>query len=788
MGLGTLWILSFITGAAHCLSAPAQGVESVVRSRVGGSAVLGCNLTPPSAPPPFPLHVIEWVRLGWAVPVFIKFGLYSPRVHPNYQAPAQGVESVVRSRVGGSAVLGCNLTPPSVPPPFPLHVIEWVRLGWAVPVFIKFGLYSPRVHPNYQDLTHAFQKDPSPPAGPFIDSTDSVMKLRPLLYDHSPSDKARKSHHQQRQLLLANPLASPRYAVFESYLGSSAPPTSPIESISRGPDGRFIVQPCPECITPACVKNSLKKHFPQGPNGLASLEREKSGRTRHSSKSHSCFTNEEERSVGKGPKKEHICCYVTETEDAEEWSKSSGCFYTNEQEDFRKSPSLFYASEDKKLSEDWSESQRGLYVSMNKTEDGESATSNSVLYEKEKDPTERSLSESSASDFRNITEIKLGTAFPKSHRQFYGNDNDKLDIDVQKRSAYFYASEKANGKEGGGTIEPSLESTGELTTSIPQEPGYLENKAASQKRDGIFLEQTSSDLQNQNRFTCETSQWPSHFQGHPGTFQIRPSGFEASNTGQPTSQGPETESSLVRPPEAKRLPFRTYLPRGYSWPSPYHNSLQLRESVGEAESETERQGEREAEIEIKDVRDVKEARASFASQSSGRGSVGPTFAPSLHRYSLSLTPSLPASPETTQNEAESETRAEETARSVPPHLGSRAKKRRDTSVDESYEWDSVDFPVESEILEALKLYSKESETAGEQKRERPRSTIAVRELESRGLLSPDPPVSPASSQYRLPVRSLSEARFNELRQEFLEYRREQESSRDKKPDSEATLL
>ncbi|XP_058876510.1 uncharacterized protein LOC117966102 [Acipenser ruthenus] len=1238
-----------------------------------------------------------------------------------------------------------------------------------------------------EDLTHAFQKDPSPPAGPFTDSPDSVMKLRPLLYDHAPSNKARKSHHQQRQLLLANPLASPRYAVFESYLGSSAPPTSPIESISRGPDGRFIVQPYPECITPACVKNSLKKHFPQGPNGLASLEREKSGRTRHSSKSHSCFTtNEEERSVGKGPKKEHICCYVKETEDAEEWSKSSGCFYTNEQEDFRKSPSLFYASEDKKLSEDWSESQRGLYVSMNKTEDGESTTSNSVLYEKEKDPTERSLSESSASDFSNITEIKLGTAFPKSHRQFYGNDDDKLDIDVQKRSAYFYANEKANGKEGGGTIEvghptstqkdgcpvqsqmrkdrcsksevwkekynwthsgvgeeslgevvtlnpsrfrtggvdlsrqgrameteraaysmstlplereaqrekrltnastlvsqmerereghslnryykhakeresrregesysvsqgnlerggwrerererepeetdpiwkpqavtlrsknkmltgkdqrnsgfrkgcyfgntsspldqassspyihwdispvtsittlipvqgsvqnmmpparestlvatdnfttvkqppstsflsphsatfssfagdirqaksrypeniereeamdaycsaatlvynrerekegcaafisnpetemerdhyststipvcdpeggsvregegegergvemeryeacsaflyerekeggtegeglregegamehentdkhsddstiispnpekegvrtrsrksdkynfsasaiclsplalipdndtvhdqsdlsiyksldssrvrlqkqpsrssastsqrskhqtsaileylsspgfiemsvdepidepktedppgpgadekpgsflqgseslqensgpgsfledktafssefpqdpfeardtslrtnplencglpadlapasvlkqspgfesgptwdqnpaglfkdkPSLESTGELTTSIPQEPGYLENEAASQKRDGIFLEQTSSDLQSQNRFTCETSQWPSHFQGHPGTFQIRPSGFEASNTGQPTSQGPETESSLVRPPEAKRLPFRTYLPRGYSWPSPYHSSLELRESEGEAQSETERQGEREAEIEMKDVRDVKEARASFASQSSGRGSVGPTFAPSLHRYSLSLTPSLPASPETTQNEEESETRAEETARSVPPHLGSRAKKRRDTSVDESYEWDSVDFPVESEILEALKLYSRESETAGERKRERPRSTIAVRELESRGLLSPDPPVSPASSQYRLPVRSLSEARFNELRQEFLEYRREQESSRGKKPDSEATLL
>ncbi|XP_041089380.1 uncharacterized protein LOC121303050 [Polyodon spathula] len=1209
-----------------------------------------------------------------------------------------------------------------------------------------------------EDLTHAFQKDPLPPAGSFIDSPDSAMKLRPLLYDHAPSDKARKSHHQQRQLLLANPLASPRFAVFESYLGGSAPPTSPIESISRGPDGRFTVQPYPQCITPACVKNSLKKHFLQCPNSLASLESEKGGRTRHSSKSHSCFTaDEEERSLGKGQVKERICCYVKETDDTDEWSKSSGCFYTNEQEDFRKSPSLFYASEDKKRSEGWSESQRGLYVSMNKTEDGESAKSNSLLFEKEtKDPTERSLTESSASDFSNITEIKLGSAFPKSHSQFYGNDEDKLDIDVQKRSAYFYANEKLGGgtvevghptstqkdgypvhsqmrknrcsksevwkekynwthsglgdesleevailnpspfktggvdlsrqggemeiererdaystsalpleretqrekrltnasilvsqmereregsslnryykhakeresrregesysvsqgnlerggrrerepeetdpiwkpqsvtlqlkdkmptgkdqrnsgfrkgqassspyihwdtspvtsittlipvqssqntmppagestlvttdkstadkqppsisllsphsatfsgfagdireaksrypesiereeamdaycsaatlvyktereqeggaafisnpemegdryststilvcnqeggsvreregesergvemeryeacsaflcereKEGGtgerlregegamghgntdkhsddstvispnpekegvrtrsrksdkynfsasasslsplalisendsghdqsdlpiykslnssrvrlqkqpsrspastsqrsklqtsaileylsspGFIEmsvddpidepetedppgpgadekpgsflqgskslqensgpgsfveektafsskflqdpfevrdtslrsnplenwqlpadlapasvlkqspgfesgptwdqnpaslfndkPSLESTGEFTTSIPQEPGYLENEAASQKRDGVLLEQTSSDLQSQNRFTCETSQWPSHFQGHPGTFRIRSSGFEASNT-----------DSLLRPPEAKRLPFRTYLPRGYSWPSPYHTSLELRESEGEAESETRRQGERGAEIETKAVGDVKEARASFASQSSGRGSIGPTFAPSLHRYSLSLTPSLPASPETTQNEAEGETRAEETAGSVP-RLGSKAKKRRDTSVDESYEWDSVDFPVESEILEALKLYSRDSnasETAGERKRERPRSTIAVRELESRGRLSPDPPVSPASSQYRLPVRSLSEARFNELRQEFLEYRREQESIRDKKPDSETTQL
>ncbi|XP_060788689.1 protein turtle homolog A-like [Neoarius graeffei] len=33
---------------------------------------------------------------------------------------------------------------------FPLHVVEWVRLGYNVPILIKFGDYTPRVHPNYK--------------------------------------------------------------------------------------------------------------------------------------------------------------------------------------------------------------------------------------------------------------------------------------------------------------------------------------------------------------------------------------------------------------------------------------------------------------------------------------------------------------------------------------------------------------------------------------------------------------------------------------------------------------
>uniref|UniRef100_A0AAX7UU36 Immunoglobulin superfamily, member 9b n=1 Tax=Astatotilapia calliptera TaxID=8154 RepID=A0AAX7UU36_ASTCA len=55
---------------------------------------------------------------------------------------------------GSSAELSCSLAPTSseatTPSLFPLHVVEWVRLGYSVPVLIKFGVYAPRVHPNYK--------------------------------------------------------------------------------------------------------------------------------------------------------------------------------------------------------------------------------------------------------------------------------------------------------------------------------------------------------------------------------------------------------------------------------------------------------------------------------------------------------------------------------------------------------------------------------------------------------------------------------------------------------------
>lgn len=72
---------------------------------------------------------------------------------------SQGVASLVRAQEGGSAELGCNLTPTSkeatTPNLFPLHVVEWVRLGYNVPILIKFGVYAPRVHPNYKGKSYS---------------------------------------------------------------------------------------------------------------------------------------------------------------------------------------------------------------------------------------------------------------------------------------------------------------------------------------------------------------------------------------------------------------------------------------------------------------------------------------------------------------------------------------------------------------------------------------------------------------------------------------------------------
>ncbi|XP_018525139.1 protein turtle homolog A isoform X2 [Lates calcarifer] len=150
---------------------------------------------------------------------------------------------------------------------------------------------------------------------------------------------------------------------------------------------------------------------------------------------------------------------------------------------------------------------------------------------------------------------------------------------------------------------------------------------------------------------------------------------------------PGSRGESMRPVDPRRGPPRSYLPRGISWPSPYYAPFPPRE--GEIYRQPDRLMGRGGETEIREVRDIREGgRASYASQSSGRGSAG------LFRQSMSITPTLLSSPETTE---ESERHRAEMERPE------RRAKRRNTSVDESYEWDSADACVDSEVLDAMRF-------------------------------------------------------------------------------------
>ncbi|XP_036200093.1 protein turtle homolog A isoform X4 [Myotis myotis] len=83
-----VWCLSLaILSLIISQRADGQGKPEVVSvvGRAGESAVLGCDLLPAAGQPP--LHVIEWLRFGFLLPIFIQFGLYSPRVDPDYMGP-----------------------------------------------------------------------------------------------------------------------------------------------------------------------------------------------------------------------------------------------------------------------------------------------------------------------------------------------------------------------------------------------------------------------------------------------------------------------------------------------------------------------------------------------------------------------------------------------------------------------------------------------------------------------------------------------------------------------------
>ncbi|TDH13344.1 hypothetical protein EPR50_G00056600 [Perca flavescens] len=212
---------------------------------------------------------------------------------------------------------------------------------------------------------------------------------------------------------------------------------------------------------------------------------------------------------------------------------------------------------------------------------------------------------------------------------------------------------------------------------------------------------------------------------------------------------PGSRGDSLRPMEPSRGPVRSYLPRGISWPSPCYAPFPPREA--EPHRAPDRLARRGGEADPREG-----GRTSYASQSSGRGSAG------LFRQSLSITPTLLSSPETTE---ESERHRAET------ELPESRPKRRNTSVDESYEWDSADACVDSEVLEATRFDPSESGGAAR----RYNRAAGLQDRRQKGpCLSVSPPVPTRAplGQYQ---RSLSEERFHALRQEYQEYRQAQDS-------------
>uniref|UniRef100_A0A8C4Y9D7 Ig-like domain-containing protein n=1 Tax=Gopherus evgoodei TaxID=1825980 RepID=A0A8C4Y9D7_9SAUR len=83
--------------------------------------------------------------LGWLMRGLLVL-VKSPCAGPagNGQVESQAVVG----RVGESVILGCDLLNAEEARSH-LYVIEWVRFGFLLPIFIKFGLYSPRVDPEF---------------------------------------------------------------------------------------------------------------------------------------------------------------------------------------------------------------------------------------------------------------------------------------------------------------------------------------------------------------------------------------------------------------------------------------------------------------------------------------------------------------------------------------------------------------------------------------------------------------------------------------------------------------
>lgn len=171
-------------------------------------------------------------------------------------------------------------------------------------------------------------------------------------------------------------------------------------------------------------------------------------------------------------------------------------------------------------------------------------------------------------------------------------------------------------------------------------PSYLTPSMYPPRQTSISPMLEPADPRRQAAVFPESSRWSPSYQDMLRSAQHKYVPQPSSIPVPEYQHWPGSRGEVMRPMEPVRGPPRSYLPRGISWPSPYYPPVPPRD--GDSYRHDRMIG-RGGEMEMREGREVREGgRASYASQSSGRGSAG------LFRQSLSITPTLLSSPETTE--------------------------------------------------------------------------------------------------------------------------------------------
>ncbi len=172
-------------------------------------------------------------------------------------------------------------------------------------------------------------------------------------------------------------------------------------------------------------------------------------------------------------------------------------------------------------------------------------------------------------------------------------------------------------------------------------PSYLTPSMYPPRQTSISPMLEPSDPRRQAAVFPESSRWSPSYQDNLRSAQHKYVPMPSSIPVHQYQHWPGSRGESMRPTDPRRGPPRSYLPRGISWPSPYYAPFPPRD--GESHRQPDRMMGRGGETEVREGREIREGgRTSYASQSSGRGSAG------LFRQSLSITPTLLSSPETTE--------------------------------------------------------------------------------------------------------------------------------------------